>query len=55
MDKDYHAKLVIHGLTDMKSVTYRRMVDWLEKKVKELKQADDHKIFSKTYTVKLMK
>lgn len=52
---DYHAKLVIHGLPDMKSVTYRRMVEWLERITKEMKKADDKKIFAKTYTARLMK
>ena len=52
---DYHAKLVIHGLSSMKSVTYRRLVDWLTAQVKEFKKADDKKIYAKTYTDKLMK
>ena len=52
---DYHAKLVIYGLTDMKSVTYRRLVDWLAAQVKEMKKADDKKIFAKVYTARLMK
>lgn len=52
---DYHAKLIIYGLPDMKSVTYRRFVDWLEKQVKEFKKAKDTKIYSKKYTARLMK
>jgi hypothetical protein len=55
MKKDYHAKLVVEGLPSMKSVTYRRFVDWLDKQVKEFKKADDKKIYAKTYTAKLMK
>lgn len=53
--KDYHAKLVIVGLSEMKSVTYRRLVEWLEKQVKEFKKADDKKIYAKIYTARLMK
>lgn len=51
---DYHAKLVIHGLPKMKSVTYRRLVNWLEATVKEMKKAnvDD---YSSIYTKRLMK
>lgn len=52
---NYHAKLVIHGLPEMKPVTYRRLVDWLGATVKELKKTDDQKIFAKTYTIRLMK
>lgn len=52
---DYHAKLVIHGLPDMKSVTYRRLVDWLQAQVKELKKVDDKKIYAKTFTARFMK
>lgn len=53
---DYHAKLVVYGLPNMKSVTYRRFVDWLEKQVKEFKkEATDTKIYSKRYTMRLMK
>lgn len=54
-NNEYHAKLVIYGLPEMKSVTYRRLVDWLEKQVKEFKKADDKKIYAKTYTARLMK
>lgn len=54
-NKDYHAKLVIIGLPDMKSVTYRRLVQWLEKQVKEFKNADDKNIYAKRYTARLMK
>ena len=52
--ENYHAKLIIRGLPDMKSVTYRRLVDWLSDKVKELKNADS-KDYSKIYTSKLIK
>mgnify|MGYP006364185901 CR=1 len=52
---DYHAKLIIKDLPTMKSVTYRRMVDWLEKQVKEFKKAKDTRVYSKNYTAKLMK
>ncbi len=52
---DYHAKLVIHGLPEMKSVTYRRLVDWLEKQFKEFKKAKDTKVYAKNYTARLMK
>lgn len=52
---DYHAKLVIYGLPTMKSVTYRRLVDWLEAKVKEFKREKDTKIFAKRFTDRLMK
>ena len=52
--RDYHAKLIIHDMPGMKSVTYRRMVDWLEAKVKELKKAKVGD-YSKIYTSKLMK
>ena len=55
MKKDYHAKLTIEGLPDMKSVTYRRLVDWLEAQFKEFKKAKDTKIYAKNYTAKLMK
>lgn len=53
--QNYHAKLVIEGLPTMKSVTYRRLVDWLEAQVKEFKKAKDTKIYSKNYTARLMK
>ena len=54
--KDYHAKLVIHGLPDMKSATYRRLVDWLQAQVKNLKaESKDSKVFAKTYTARFMK
>lgn len=52
---DYHAKLVIYGLPDMKSVTYRRLAKWLEAHLKEFKREKDTKIFSKKYTARLMK
>lgn len=53
---DYHAKLIVYGLPNMKSVTYRRFVDWLEKQVKEFKkESKDTKIYSKRYTARLMK
>lgn len=52
--RDYHAKLVIHGLPEMKSVTYRRLVDWLEKKVKELKKAKVGD-YAGVYTSRFMK
>ena len=51
---DYHAKLIIHGLPTMKSVTYRRLVEWLEAKVKEMKEAEGDD-YAKTYTSRLMK
>ena len=51
---DYHAKLTIHNIENMKSVTYRRLVNWLETKVKELKKAEKGD-YAKTYTAKLMK
>lgn len=51
---DYHAKLIIRGIPTMKSVTYRRLVEWLEKTVKDLKKAksDD---YAAVYTKRLMK
>lgn len=52
---DYHAKLVIYGLPEMKSVTYRRLVDWLNARVKEFKKEKDTKIFRKRFTARLMK
>jgi len=52
--QNYHAKLIIHGLKDMKSVTYRRLVNWLEATVKEMKKADKGD-YANTYTKKLMK
>lgn len=51
---EYHAKLVIHGLPDMKSVTYRRLVEWLEATVNELKEAKDND-YAAVYTKRLMK
>ena len=51
---DYHAKLVIHGLPEMKSVTYRRLVDWLTKLAKDMKKAEKGE-YSKLFTAKLMK
>ena len=51
---NYHAKLTIHNIDDMKSVTYRRLVNWLEAKVKELKKAKKGD-YTKTYTSRLMK
>ena len=38
----------------MKSVTYRRLVEWLEAKVKEMKEAEGDD-YAKTYTSRLMK
>ena len=52
--RDYHAKLVIYDLPTMKSVTYRRLVDWLEAKVKEMKKAKVGE-YSKLFTARLMK
>lgn len=52
---DCHAKLIIYDLPTMKSVTYRRLVDWLMQTAKEFKKEKDTKIFSKKYTSKLMK
>lgn len=52
--RDYHAKLIIHDLADMKSVTYRRLVEWLADTVKELKKAKVGD-YSNLYTKKLMK
>jgi len=54
MKRDYHAKLVIHGMPKMKSVTYRRLVDWLEAKVKELKKAKVGD-YAGVYTSRFMK
>ncbi len=51
---DYHAKLIIHNMPEMKSVTYRRLVEWLEAKVKELKKANTED-YSKTYASRFMK
>jgi hypothetical protein len=53
--RDYRAKLVIHGLSEMKSVTYRRFVDWLDAQVKEFKKAKDTKVYAKNYTARFMK
>lgn len=52
--RDYHAKLIIHDIDGMKSVTYRRLVEWLQATIKELKKAkkDD---YAKTFTKRLMK
>lgn len=55
MKEEYHAKLIVKGLPDMKSATYRRFVNWLEKQVKEFKKADDKKIYNKNYTARLLK
>jgi effector-binding domain-containing protein len=52
--RDYHAKLIIHDMPKMKSVTYRRLVDWLEAKVKELKKANTED-YSNVYTSRFMK
>lgn len=52
--RDYHAKLVIYGLADMKSVTYRRLVDWLAKQVKDMKKAKKGE-YSNLFTARLMK
>ena len=52
--QDYHAKLIIHGLKDMESVTYRRLVDWLEATAKEMKKADKDD-YANTFTKRLMK
>jgi len=52
--RDYHARLVVYGLPEMKSVTYRRLVDWLEKQVKYMKKAKKED-YSKVFTAKLMK
>lgn len=51
---DYHAKLVIHGLPTMKSVTQSRLVQWLEKQVKDMKKAKVGE-YSKLFTARLMK
>ncbi len=53
--KDYHAKLVIHDLPEMKKVEYQRLIKWLEKTAKNLKEENDQKIYSKTFTERLMK
>jgi hypothetical protein len=52
--RDYHAKLTIHGLPTMKSVTYRRLVNWLEATVKEMKKAEQGD-YADTFTKRLMK
>ena len=52
---DYHAKLVIYGLPDMSVSTQKRLIKWLEAKVKEFKKEKDTKIFVKRYTARLMK
>ena len=53
---DYHAKLVIHGLPEMSSATYRRLFVWLGATIKILKkESKDKKVFAQTYTVRLMK
>lgn len=52
---DHHAKLIVYGLNDMKSPTYRRFVNWLENMVKEFKKAKDTKVYAKKYTARLMK
>lgn len=54
-NKDYHAKLLIVGLPNMKSVTYRRLIEWLEAQVKEFKKAKDTKIYAERYTARLIK
>jgi len=51
----FYAELTVNGLPDMKSVTYCRFVNWLEKQLKEFKKADDKKIYAKTYRARLMK
>lgn len=53
--QNYHAKILILDLPTMKSVTYRRLVEWLESMVKEFKREKDTKIFAKRYTARLMK
>ena len=58
--EEYYAELTVNGLPDMKSVTYCRFVNWLEKQLKEFKKADnvyttDKKIYAKTYRARLMK
>lgn len=52
---DYHAKLVIYGLPEMKSPTKRRLISWLEARVKEFKKEKDMKIFAKRFTARLMR
>ena len=52
--RDYHAKLTIYNIDDMKSVTYRRLVEWLQTTVKELKKAKKGD-YTKTFNKRLMK
>lgn len=55
MEKDYHAKLIIHGLPEMKAATKKQLIKWLEAKVKEFKSEKDYKIFARNYRARLMK
>lgn len=52
---DYHAKLIIHGLPEMRATTKKRLIEWLEAQVKEFKKEKDYKIFAKRYRARLMK
>lgn len=51
-EKDYHAKLVIYGLGEMKQEDFNKLMKWLEEIKDELLQ--DEK-WDKTATFKMMK
>lgn len=52
--KDYHARLVVHGLPRMTKPQIRRLIRWLENTAFNLK-IDDKKRYSQVWTAKLMK
>ena len=50
-----YAKLVIHGLPEMKTKETRRLLSWLEKTFEEMQCPKIKGKYGKTYTKRLMK
>ena len=51
----YHAKLMIYGLPEMLKPTKTKLIKWLDSLSRELKKEKDMKIFTKRFTLRLMK
>lgn len=52
--EEYHARLTVAGLPDMRRVTMKRLVKWLRNQANEFEK-ESPKIFSKRFTARLMK
>lgn len=53
-ERDYHAKLVVNNIDGMTLMAYQSLIEWLQLKVEELKEAKRGQL-SEVYTAKLMK